>query len=60
MKLSIPHEQMDGLMRALHAAAVPSVLCLLTGPGWIVELPDPAPRVDLSAYRVLPQGGPNR
>lgn len=60
MKLSIPHEQMDGLMRLLHAATVPSVLCLLTGPGWIVEIPDPAPKIDLSAYRALPAAPSSR
>lgn len=52
MKVLATHDQIAGLLRDLHAAGVAAVLLLLTGPGWIVELPADAD-VDLSAYPVV-------
>ena len=40
------------LLRKLHAADVSAVLLHLTGPGWIVEMPDYVD-VDLSGYQAV-------
>lgn len=52
MKVLATHEQIDGLLRKLHAADVSAVLLRLTGPGWIVEMPDYVD-VDLSGYQAV-------
>lgn len=56
MKLSVTHDQVDALLRRLHAAGVGAVLLQLTGPGWIVEVPDGTPGVDLTGDRRMPAG----
>ena len=56
IRLSVGHDEMDGLLRVLHSARVPMLGLELTGPGWVVILGrfQMSPLPDLSAYRRLP------